>query len=116
MCRAQEGRGKKEWRRLHNAEIHELPSSTNIIWVIKSRRMRCAGNVARVWERRDAYRDLVGRRERRRPLEKPRRRWEDNIKMNLQEVGWGGMDWFDLTEGWHSWLAVVNAVMNLRVP
>jgi hypothetical protein len=69
-----------------------------------------------MWERRDAYRDLVGRREGKRPLERPRRRWEDNIKMVLQEVGWGGMDWIDVAEGRDSWLAVVNAVMNLRVP
>ena len=63
-----------------------------------------------------AYRVLVGRREGKRPLERPRCRWEDNIKMDLQEVGWGGMDWIDLAEGRDSWLAVVNAVMDLRVP
>jgi len=78
--------------------------------------MRCVGNVARVWERRDANRVLVGRRQGKRPLERPRRRWEDNIKMDLQEVGWGGMDWIDLAEDRDSWLAVVNVLMNLRVP
>ena len=60
--------------------------------------------MARVWERRDAYRVLVGRREGKRPLERPRRRWEDNIKMDLQEVGWGGMDWIWLRIGVVSWL------------
>ena len=69
-----------------------------------------------MWDRRDAYRVLVGRCEGKRPLERPRRRWEDNIKMDLQEIGWGGMDWIDLAEGRDSWLAVVIAVMNLRVP
>jgi hypothetical protein len=69
-----------------------------------------------MWERRDTYRVLVGRREGKRPLARPRHRWEDNIKMDLQEVGWGGMDWIDLAKGRDSWLAVVNAVMNFQVP
>jgi hypothetical protein len=72
-----------EWRRLHNEELNDLYSSLNIIRVIKSRRMRWAGHVARMGEGRGAYRILVGRPERRRPLGKPRRRWEDNIKMDL---------------------------------
>jgi hypothetical protein len=59
---------------------------------------------------------LVGRPEGRRPLGRPRRRWEDNIKMNLQEVGWGGMDWIDMAQDRDTWRAVVNVVMNLRVP
>jgi hypothetical protein len=88
-----------EWRRLHNEELNNLHSSPNIIRVIKSRRMRWAGHVARMSEGRGAYGVLVGRPEGRRPLGRPidRRidghRWEDNIEMDLQEVGWGGMDW-----------------------
>jgi hypothetical protein len=67
-------------------------------------------------ERRGAYRVLVGKPEGRRPLERPRRRWEDNIKMDLPEVGWGGMDWINLAQNRERWRALVNAVMNLRVP
>jgi hypothetical protein len=82
-----------EWRRLHNEELNDLYSSPNVIRVIKSRRMRWTGHVARMGEGRGAYRILVGRPEGRRPIGKPRRRWEDNIKMDLQEVGWGhGLD------------------------
>jgi hypothetical protein len=76
-----------EWRRLHNKELYALCSSPNIIRMIKSRRLRWAGHVARMGERRGAYRALVGKREGRRPLGRPRRRWEDNIKMDLREVG-----------------------------
>jgi hypothetical protein len=83
-----------EWRRLRNEELNGLYSSPNIIRVIKSRRMRWAGHVARMGEKRGAYRNLVGRPEGRRPLGRRRRRWEDNIKMDL-EVGWG-MDWIEL--------------------
>jgi hypothetical protein len=67
-------------------------------------------------ERRGAYRALVGKLEGKRPLERPRRRWEDNIKMDLREVGWGGMDWINLAQDRERWRALVNAVMNLRVP
>jgi hypothetical protein len=67
-------------------------------------------------ERRGAYRALVGKPERRRPLGRPRRRWEDNIKMDLREVGWGGMDWINLAQDSDRWRALVKAVMNLRVP
>jgi hypothetical protein len=77
-----------EWIRLHNEELNDLYSPPNIIRVIKSRRMRWAGHVARIGERRGAYRILVGRPEGRRPLGRPRFRWEDNIKMDLEEVGW----------------------------
>jgi hypothetical protein len=78
-----------EWRRLHNEELNDLYSSPTIVRVIKSRRMRWAGHVARMGEGRGAYRILVGRPKGRRPLGRPRLRWEDNIKMDLQEVGWG---------------------------
>jgi hypothetical protein len=82
-----------ELRRLHNEELNDLYSSANIIRVIKSRRMRWAGHVARMGEGRGAYRILVGRPEGRRPLGRLKRRWEDNIKMDLQEVRWGhGLD------------------------
>jgi hypothetical protein len=104
-----------EWRRLRNEELNDLYSALNIIRVIKSRRTRWAGHVACVGEKRGAYRILVGRPEGRRPLGRPRRRWEDNIKMDLQEVGWD-MDWIDLAQDRDRWRAVVNAVMNLRVP
>jgi hypothetical protein len=79
-----------EWRRLHNKELYALYSSPSIIRVIKSRRLRWAGHVARMGETRGAYRALVGKPEGRRPLERPRRRWQDNIKMDLREVGWRG--------------------------
>ena len=77
--------------------------------------MRRAGHVARVGERKGVYRVLVGKPEEKRPLGRPRHRWEDNIKMDLQAVGRGDMDWFEVTEGRDRWRALVNAVMNLRV-
>jgi hypothetical protein len=91
-----------EWRRLHNEELNDLYPSPNIIRVIKSRRMRWAGHVARMGEGRGAYRVLVGRPEGRRPLGRPRLRWENNIKMDLQEVGWGawtGLIWLRIGTG-----------------
>jgi hypothetical protein len=105
-----------EWRRLHNKELFALYSSPNIIWVIKTRRQRWTGHVARMGERRGAYSALVVKPEGRRPLGRPRRRWEDNIKMDLREVGWGSMDWINLPQDRDRWRALVNAVMNLRVP
>jgi hypothetical protein len=104
-----------EWRRLHNEELNGLYSSPNIIRVIKSRRLRWAGHVARMGEERGAYRILFGRPEGRRQLERPRTRWEDNIKMDVPDVGWG-MDWIKLAQDRDRWWAVVNAVMNFRVP
>jgi hypothetical protein len=105
-----------EWRRLHNKQLYALYSSLNIIRVIKSRRLIWAGHVARMGERRGAYRALVGKPEERRPLGRPRHRWEDNIKMNLREVGFGGTDWVDLAQDRDRWRALVYTVMNLRVP
>jgi hypothetical protein len=78
-----------EWRKFHNEELHILYSSPNIIRQIKSRIMRWAGHVARMGEERNVYRVLVGKPEGKRPLGKPRRRWEDGIRMNLREIGWG---------------------------
>jgi hypothetical protein len=103
-----------ECRRLRNKELYALYFSPNVIRVIKSRRLRWAGHVARVGERRCAYRALVGKPEGRRPLGRPRRRWEDNIKMDLEQVGWG-MDCIDLDQDRDRWRAVVTAVMNFRV-
>jgi hypothetical protein len=80
-------RGDREWRKLHNEEVDDLYSSPNNVRVIKSRRMRWTGHVARMGERRGVYRVLVGQPDGQRPLGRPRRRWEDNIKMDLQEVG-----------------------------
>jgi hypothetical protein len=105
-----------DWRRLHNEELNDLYSSPNIIRVIKSRRMIWAGHVARMGVKRSAYRILVGRSEGRRPRGRPRRRWEDNIKMDLEEMGCWGMNWIELAQDRDRWRAVVNAVMNLRVP
>jgi len=85
----------REWGKLYYEELNDLYSSPNIIRVIKSRRIRWAGHVARMGEKRVVYRVLVGKPERKRPLGRPRRRWDDNIKMNLQEVECGGIDWIE---------------------
>ena len=86
------------------------------VCVIKSRRLRWVGHVACKRERKGVYRVLMGEPEGNRPLGRPRHRWEDNIKMDLQEVGCGGMDWIDLAQDRDRWQALVNVVMNLRVP
>jgi hypothetical protein len=102
--------------KLHNEELHDLYSSPTNVRVVNSRRMRWAGHVARMGEERDVYRVLVGKPEGKRPLGRPRRRWEDNIKAHLQEVGCGGMDWIGLAQDRDRIRALVKAVMNLRVP
>jgi hypothetical protein len=104
------------WRKLHNEELHSLYSSPSIIRMMKLRRMRWAGHVARMGEKRNAYRILSGNPEGKRPLGRPRRRWVDNIKMDLREIGWDGVDWIDLAQDRDQWRALVKAVMNLRVP
>jgi len=103
-----------EWRRLHE-ELNDLYNSPNIVRVIKSRRMRWAGHVARMGEERWVYRVLVGKSEGRRPLGRPRRRWAD-IRTDLQEVGCVYMDWIGLAQDRDRWRKLVSAVMNLRVP
>jgi hypothetical protein len=102
-------------RKLHNEKLHNLYSSPVIIRMIKLRSMRWAGHVARMGEKRHAYR-VLGNPEGKGPLGRPRHRWVDNIKMDLREIGWRGMDWIDLTQDRDQWRALVNAVMNLRVP
>jgi hypothetical protein len=84
--------------------------------MIKSRRMRWAGHVAQVEEKRNAYRILVGKPERKRPLGRTKRRWVDNIKMELREIGWDDKGWIDLAQDRGQWWALMNTVMNLRVP
>jgi hypothetical protein len=101
-------------RKLHNEELHNLYSSPNIIRMIKSRRMRWAEHVARMGETRNVYAILVGKPEEERPI--GRRRWVDNIKMDLREIGWDGMDWIELPQDRDQWRVLVNTVMNLRVP
>jgi len=105
-----------EWRRLHNEELNDLYSSLNIVQVIKWRRIRWAGHVARMGEERGVYRVLVGKPEGTRPLGRHRHRWVDNIRMVLQEVGCGYMDWIGLAQDRDRWQTLVSAVMNLRVP
>jgi hypothetical protein len=105
-----------EWRRLRNEELNDLYSSPNIVRVIKSRKMRWAGHVARKGEERGLYRVFLGKPEGRRPLGRPRRRRVDNIRMNLQEVGCEYMDWIGLAQDRDRWRTLVSAVMNLGVP
>ena len=100
----------------HNEELSDLYSLPNIVRVVKLRRMRWAGHVARMGEGRGVHRVLVGKPEGKRPLGRPRRRWEDNIKMDLQEVGGGCGNWMELAQDSDRWRALVSTVMNLRVP
>ena len=105
-----------EWRKLHNEELSVLYSLPNIVRVVKLRRMRWAGHVACMGQGRGVCRVLVGKSEGKRPMGRPRRRWEDNIKMDLQEVGGVCGDWMELAQDRDRWWALVSTVMNLRVP
>jgi hypothetical protein len=104
------------WRKLHNEQLHKCCSLPNIISVISSMRMRWAGHVERKGGKRNAYRVLVGKTGGRKTLGRPRRRWDDNIKTDLREVGWCRVDCIDLVQDRYQWRAHVNTVMNLRVP
>jgi hypothetical protein len=104
---------KGEWRKLHNGEVHNLYSSRDIIRHIKSRVMRWEGHVACMGEGKNVFRVLVGKPKGKRPLERPRCRWEDGLKMDLREIGWGDVEWIHLAQDRDHWRAVVNAVMNL---
>ena len=101
---------------LHNEELKDLYSSPIIVQVIKLRKMRWAGHVTRIGAERGVYRVLVGKPEGSRPLGRPRRRWVDNIRMDLQQVGCGYMDWIGLAQDRDRWRKLVSAVINLRVP
>jgi hypothetical protein len=101
-------------RKLHNEELNDLYSLPNIVRVVKSR-MRWAGHVVRMGEERGVYRVLVGKPEEKRPLGRPRLRWEDNIKMDVQKVGGGRGDWMEFAQDRDRWRALVSMVKNLRV-
>jgi hypothetical protein len=101
------------WRKLHNDELHSLYSSPNIV---RSRRTSWAGHVARMGKGRGVYRVLVGRPECKNPLGRPRRRWDDNIKLDLRKIGIDGVNWIQMAQDRVQWGACVNTVMNLRVP
>ena len=104
-----------EWRKLHKVKFNGPHCLPNIVWVIKWRRIRWAGHIAHMGESRGLYTILVGRSEGKRTPRRPRHRWENNVKMDLQEMGCGGIDWIHLAQDRGRWWAPVNAVMNLRV-
>ena len=105
-----------ERKKLHNEVLNDMYSSSSIIQVIKSRRMRWEGHAERMGERRGIYRVLVGKHWEKKTLGRPRNRWKGNILMDHQEMGCGGMDWIELAQDRDRWAALLNAVMNLRVP
>jgi hypothetical protein len=105
-----------EWRKLRNEELHDLYSSPSIIRIMKQKRTRWAGHIARMEEKKNTYRLLVGKPVGKMLLRKPRRRWVDNIRMDLVEVGWGDMDWIGLAQDRDRWIALLNSVLNLRIP
>ena len=105
-----------EWRKLHNEELNDQYSLPNIVGMVKSRRMRWAGHVARMGEDRGVHRVLVGKPEGKTPLGRPRHRLEDNIKMNLQEVGGDREDWMELAQDMDRWRVLVGTVRDFRVP
>jgi hypothetical protein len=106
----------RDWRKLHNEKLHGLYPSPSIIRVMKAKRIRLAGHVARMGEVRGAYNILVAKPEGRRLLGRPRRKWKDNIKMDIGEIGFGDVNWIHLTQDRDRWRALVNTVMNLQVP
>jgi len=106
----------RERRKLYNEERNDLYFSPNTFLVIKSIRIRWVGHVERMGERRGVYRVLVEKPEQKRPLWRPRRRWEDNIKMELQEVGCWGKNWIELAQDKDRRRTLVNKVMNLWIP
>jgi len=91
-------KGRNWWKKLHDEKLHNLYTSPNIIWVIKSRRMKCVGHVACMGEMRNSYSTLLGKPNGKSPLWRPRHRWEYNIRMNLREIGWKGLDWIYLAQ------------------
>jgi hypothetical protein len=107
-----------DWRRLHNEGLHNLYTSPIIVKVIKSRRMRWTGHIARMGEMRNAYKSLVGKPERKRPRGRPRHRWEDSItrRMSLRGIEWESVEWMHLAQDRDQLWAVVNTVMKFRVP
>jgi hypothetical protein len=116
ICRPKRDEVIGGWRKLHNEKFHNLYSSPSIIRMIKSRRMRWTWHVAQKEEKRNAYRILVGKSERKRSLGRRRHRFVDNINKDLREIGWGGMDWINLAEDRDQLRALVNTVMNLQIP
>jgi hypothetical protein len=99
-----------------NTKLRDFYSSPSIIKISNSRKMRWAGHVARMGEKKNSYRLLVGTPEGKRPLGRPRHRWADNIRMDLGEVGWGDVDWIGLAKDRNRWRALVTSVLNLGVP
>jgi hypothetical protein len=104
------------WRKLHNKELYDFYFSSSINRMIKSMETRWVGHVALIGEKRNTYRLLVGIPEGKRPLRRPKCRWVGNIKVDLLEIGWGGVDWIGLAQDRDKWRALVNAIMNLTVP
>ena len=105
-----------EGRRLHNEELHSVYHSPNIVKVIKSRRLRCAGHVSRMEDGRCDFKMLTSSSTGKRPLGRPRHRWEDNIKMDLKKIVINTRNWIDSAQDRDYWRAIVNAALNLRVP
>jgi hypothetical protein len=105
-----------EWRKLHKEELHDFYSSPSIIRIKKSTKMKWEGHVARMGEKRNTYRLLVGKPEGKMPLRRPRHSWVDSIRMDLVEVGWSDVDWIGLAQDRDRWRALVNSVLNLRAP
>jgi hypothetical protein len=107
---------ERDWRRLHNEELHNLYTSLNITRVIKSRRMRWAELAARSRKMKNIYTILVAKYEGKRSLGRPRHKWEGNVRIGLREVGWEIVDWIYLNQDRDQWRAVVSTVMKLQVP